>query len=193
MASSTDLDALRARAGDHCELCGRDGDLKAAPVPPGDGPQRAILACGDCAQAVGLDEPLAEQRWFCLKDAVWSAVPAVQVASVRLLRRVAAPWAQDLVAQVYLDDETQAWVDASQRTPPEDSAGDAPTLDSNGTRLADGDSVTLVQDLDVKGGGFTAKRGTLVKGIKLTGDPDHVEGKINKSVIVLKTRFLKKA
>ena len=40
--------------------------------------------------------------------------------------------------------------------------------------------------------GFTAKRGTLVKGIRLTGDPEHVDGRVNKVAIVLKTRFLKK-
>ncbi len=38
------------------------------------------------------------------------------------------------------------------------------TKDSNGNILADGDSVTLIKDLKVKGsGGVTLKRGTLVK------------------------------
>ena len=50
------------------------------------------------------------------------------------------------------------------------------------------------QDLDVKGGGFTAKRGTLVKGIRLIeGDPDNIEGRVNKMSLVLKVKFLKKA
>ena len=45
------------------------------------------------------------------------------------------------------------------------------TKDSNGNILADGDSVTLIKDLKVKGsGGVTLKRGTLVKNIRLTGD-----------------------
>lgn len=59
--------------------------------------------------------------------------------------------------------------------------------------LRDGDSVTLIKDLEVKGGGFTAKRGTLVKGIRLTGNPKNIEGKVNKMQLVLKTEFLKKA
>ncbi len=67
------------------------------------------------------------------------------------------------------------------------------TRDSNGTILSDGDSVTLIKDLEVKGGGFTAKRGTLVKGIRLTDDPGLVEGRVNKMAIYLKTEFLKKA
>jgi len=45
------------------------------------------------------------------------------------------------------------------------------TRDSNGTVLNDGDSVTLIKDLKVKGTSETLKRGTLVKNIRLTGDP----------------------
>ena len=67
------------------------------------------------------------------------------------------------------------------------------TVDSNGAPLADGDSVTLIKDLDVKGTSFVAKRGTLVKGVRLTDNPEHVEGRVNKVSIVLKTCFLKKA
>ncbi|MFO0411681.1 MAG: PhnA domain-containing protein, partial [bacterium] len=47
------------------------------------------------------------------------------------------------------------------------------TRESIGNILADGDSVTLIKDLKVKGsGGVTLKRGTLVKNIRLTGDTD---------------------
>ena len=54
------------------------------------------------------------------------------------------------------------------------------TKDSNGNLLSDGDSVTLIKDLKVKGsGGVTLKRGTLVKGIRLTNNPLHIEGKVN--------------
>ena len=67
------------------------------------------------------------------------------------------------------------------------------TFDSNGTELFDGDSVTLIKDLDVKGTSFVAKRGTMVKGIRLTGDPENIDGRVNKISIVLKTCFLKKA
>ena len=58
--------------------------------------------------------------------------------------------------------------------------------------MAEGDSVTLIKDLDVKGGGFTAKRGTLVKNISLTNNPKHIEGKVNGIQIVLVAAFLKK-
>jgi len=67
--------------------------------------------------------------------------------------------------------------------------------DSNGTILLDGDSVTLIKDLKVKGsGGVTLKRGTLIKGIRLTGDPDEIECRAEKvRDLVLRTEFVKKA
>lgn len=69
----------------------------------------------------------------------------------------------------------------------------APTLDSNGNVLNAGDSVTLIKDLIVKGGGFSASRGTLVKNLVLTSNPKHVEGRVNGTIIVLVAAFLKKA
>jgi protein PhnA len=66
--------------------------------------------------------------------------------------------------------------------------------DSNGAELKDGDSVTLIKDLKVKGTSTTLKRGTLIKNIRLTGDPAEVECRAEKiRDLVLRTEFLKKA
>ena len=67
--------------------------------------------------------------------------------------------------------------------------------DAAGNLLADGDSVTLIKDLKVKGsGGVTLKRGTMVKNIRLTGDPDEIEANVEKvRGLVLRTEFVKKA
>lgn len=66
--------------------------------------------------------------------------------------------------------------------------------DSNGAELKDGDSVTLIKDLKVKGTSVTLKRGTMVKNIRLTGDEEEVEGRTDKvKGLVLRTEFLKKA
>jgi len=66
--------------------------------------------------------------------------------------------------------------------------------DSNGNTLANGDSVTLIKDLKVKGTSVTLKRGTLVKNIRLTDDADEIECNADKvKGLVLKTCFLKKA
>jgi protein PhnA len=66
--------------------------------------------------------------------------------------------------------------------------------DSNGNVLSDGDSVTLIKDLKVKGTSVTLKRGTLVKNIRLTEDEEEVECNIEKvKGLVLKACFVKKA
>jgi protein PhnA len=67
-------------------------------------------------------------------------------------------------------------------------------IDSNGVVLQAGDTVVLVKDLDVKGAGFTAKRGTAVRGISLVADnPEHIEGRVNGQQIVILTKFVKKS
>ncbi|MDD4505684.1 MAG: alkylphosphonate utilization protein [Sulfurospirillaceae bacterium] len=65
--------------------------------------------------------------------------------------------------------------------------------DSNGNVLNDGDSVTVIKDLKVKGTSATLKRGTLVKNIRLTDNEDEIECNADKiKGLVLKTCFLKK-
>jgi protein PhnA len=68
------------------------------------------------------------------------------------------------------------------------------TKDSNGALLADGDAVTLIKDLKVKGTSVTLKRGTRVTSIRLTGDPEEIECRVEKvKGLVLRTEFVKKA
>jgi protein PhnA len=64
--------------------------------------------------------------------------------------------------------------------------------DSNGNILKEGDSVTIIKDLKVRGSSTVLKRGTVVKNIRLTDDEGEVEGKAEKTMMVLKTEFLKK-
>jgi protein PhnA len=66
--------------------------------------------------------------------------------------------------------------------------------DSNGNELKDGDNVTLIKDLKVKGANVTLKRGTMIRGIRLTSNPDEVDCRHEKvKGLVLRTEFLKKA
>lgn len=64
--------------------------------------------------------------------------------------------------------------------------------DNNGTILAEGDSVKLIKDLKVRGSSSTLKRGTVVKNIRLTEDAEEIEGRVERTVMVLKTMFLQK-
>lgn len=65
--------------------------------------------------------------------------------------------------------------------------------DSNGTILTEGDSVTLIKDLDVKGANVTLKRGTVIKNIRLGEGSESVQGNSDKvKGLRLKPEFLKK-
>jgi protein PhnA len=65
--------------------------------------------------------------------------------------------------------------------------------DSNGNILQDGDSVTVIKDLKVRGSSDVIKRGTMVKNIRLTDDPAEIDCRVNKTAMVLRTEFVKKA
>ena len=67
--------------------------------------------------------------------------------------------------------------------------------DSNGNVLAEGDDVTVIKDLKVRGSSIPLKRGTLIRGIRLVEDDDqHVEGHSDRiRGLVLKACFLRKA
>jgi protein PhnA len=66
--------------------------------------------------------------------------------------------------------------------------------DSNGTVLNNGDTVTVIKDLKVKGTSVTLKRGTVCKNIRLTDDEDLIECNVDKvKGLVLRTEFVKKA
>ena len=65
--------------------------------------------------------------------------------------------------------------------------------DSNGNLLVDGDSVSVIKDLKIKGSSDVIKRGTMVKNIRLTDNPAEIDCRINKTAMVLRTEFVKKA
>lgn len=97
----------------------------------------------------------------------------------------------------YIYDEASGeWVPASELqgegTPDEDS--DQPIVrDSVGNTLADGDQVTLIKDLTVKGAGQTLKQGTLIKSIRLTGDAQEIDCKYpGIKGLVLRAEFVRK-
>jgi protein PhnA len=183
---------LLERSGAKCELCGATEELSVYEVPPSDGSaDQAVLVCETCLQQIQEPDTMDPNHWRCLNDSMWSVQPAVQVMAYRLLHRLRAEgWPQDLLDMMYLEEDVKKWADAGLD---QDSEEAVVTKDSNGTVLNEGDDVTLIKDLVVKGAGFTAKRGTLVKNIHLTDNPLHIEGKVNGTQIVLVADYLKKA
>ena len=99
------------------------------------------------------------------------------------------------------DDDAYVYDEASgEWVSPEDAAASAAELqsalevrDAVGNVLADGDSVTLIKDLKVKGAGQTLKRGTLIKAIRLTAAPEEIDCRTDGiKGLVLRTEFVKK-
>lgn len=142
------------------------------------------MICATCAEQIdGTPDP---DHWRSLASAMWSQDPATQVLAARMLTRLGDhDWARDLSDQLWLDDDTRAWAD--------NLAQESAHRDSNGVKLAQGDSVVLIKDLPVKGANFTAKRGTAVRGISLVADnPAHIEGRVEGQRIVILAAFVKK-
>ncbi|KCZ83640.1 alkylphosphonate utilization operon protein PhnA [Hyphomonas adhaerens MHS-3] len=78
-----------------------------------------------------------------------------------------------------------------------DSAADSDekvVKDSNGNPLADGDTVTVIKDLKIKGSSQVVKRGTKVKNIRLVDGDHDIDCKIDGiGQMGLKSEFVKKA
>lgn len=187
---------LRERSGSVCELCGSTDTLQAYAVLPGSNDiDRNILICNTCLEQILDPGKMDANHWRCLNTSMWSTVPAVQVMAWRLLNDLRHEgWPQDLIDMLYLDDETLAWAKAATKEDSDVTDEKIIHKDSNGTALQTGDTVVLIKDLDVKGGGFTAKRGTSVRGISLVeNNAQQIEGKVNGQQIVILTQFVKKS
>jgi protein PhnA len=184
---------LFARCDNKCELCASESHLNIFDVPPANEPRadKSIMICDTCFGQLTDSDTCDTNHWRCLNDSMWSQVPAVQVIAWRQLKHLTEKgedWTNDLVEMMYMEPDVQEWAAALE----EEVDDSEPTLDSNGVRLAAGDSVVLIKDLDVKGANFTAKRGTPVRNIGLTSNPEHIEGRVNGQRIVILSCYVKK-
>jgi protein PhnA len=181
-------DALSSRCGGSCELCKSTDMLQTYIVPnsPAHGASIELALCSTCVDDINADIHDAS-HWRCLNETMWSEVPAAQVMAYRLLKKLDVnSWAQDALDMLYLEEDLKHWAEEGLQ------ADKAPTLDSNGVKLTAGDSVTLIKDLNVKGANFTAKRGTAVRNISLSDNPEHIEGRVNGQRIVIIAAYVKK-
>jgi protein PhnA len=97
----------------------------------------------------------------------------------------------------YVYDEVSGeWMSAADLAAKQGAADAADAVevrDANGTLLADGDQVTLIKDLVVKGAGRTLKQGTVIKSIRLTGDAQEIDCRFDGiKGLVLRAEFVKK-
>lgn len=181
--------SLLSRSDAKCELCSNPENLEAYPVPPKseENEDHIAVTCKTCMDQINESNPLDPNHWRCLNESMWSEVPAVKVLSYRILDKLKShDWALDLFNMIYLEEDQLDWA----------QSGPSQVIhkDSNGHVLSNGDSVTLIQDLNVKGANFTAKRGTAVRRIRLVHDnAEHIEGKIDGQHIVILTKYVKKS
>ena len=186
------LNELKDRAHHRCELCSRESDLKPFSIDSNESNSISdnVLLCEKCSVDLESKKDLDPNHWRCLNDSMWSEHLPVQILAYRALSYLKnEAWAIDLKSQMYFDDESLKLAEKGL----EDVSGEPAThFDSNGAQLCDGDSVTLIKDLVVKGANFTAKRGTMVRGISLSDNAEHIDGRVNGVKIVLVTKFLKK-
>jgi protein PhnA len=90
------------------------------------------------------------------------------------------------------DEATGEWRPASELAAAA-KTGQVAALDSAGNALADGDSVTLIKDLKVKGANQTLKRGTVIRSIRLTDNHEEIDCR-HEAIkgLVLRTEFVRK-
>ncbi len=96
----------------------------------------------------------------------------------------------------YLDGENYVCAQCGHEwlinTPIEEVEAGLVVKDANGNLLTDGDTVTLIKDLKVKGSSTTLKVGTKIKGIRLVSGDHEVDCKTEAGNLLLKACFLKK-
>ena len=183
---------LQTRSFNSCELCKSTENLNIYTLQPSQGVNLSdsIYACGSCISQIEDSSLIDHNHWRCLNDSMWNTEPAIQVVSYRMLHRLNdESWAQDAINMIYMEPDTMEWAQEGI----ENELEKIIHKDSNGNILENGDTITLIQDLSVKGAGFTAKRGAAMRRIRLVHDnPEHIEGKIDGQDIVLLTKYVKK-
>ncbi|MBT2246904.1 alkylphosphonate utilization protein [Sphingobium sp. BHU LFT2] len=91
------------------------------------------------------------------------------------------------------DEASGEWMSATDLAHRNAEAGQVEVRDAVGNLLADGDSVTLTKDLTVKGANQTLKRGTVIRSIRLTGDPQEINCRYDGiKGLVLRAEFVRK-
>ena len=179
---------LKQRAQGLCELCTTEEAIDAFAVSPknNDMIENEVALCATCLGIIEGKE--AGNHWQCLAGSIWNTEPSVQALSYRILYELKDnEWANEILTSVELEEPIITWaVSACIKSPIH--------VDSNGTELHNGDTVVLIQCLNVKWANFMAPKGTIVKKIHLVADnPEQIEGKVNEQTIVLLTKYLRKS
>ena len=137
---------LIKRSGGKCELSGATEDLQVYQILPTrkGGIDESILASKTLIDQIENPQTMDVNLWRCLNESIWSEHLPVQVVSWRMLSRLGN---QELLEQMYLEDDDLAWAKATAEG--EEDENKVIHRDSNGVILATGDAVVLIKDLKV--------------------------------------------
>ena len=107
---------LTRRSKAKCELCSTSGErllaMEVEPLPEQPAPEHSVFLCDTCSEEMANDT-LDPIRWRFLESLVWSEIAPVQVTAVRLCRRLkdqGVSWAEDVLSDLYLSPEIEAWL-----------------------------------------------------------------------------------
>lgn len=112
---------LVRRSRSHCELCDKNGvkldvyellPLEEEPYVDG-----CIFICEGCRKQIEKPKNMIPSNWRCLNNSLYSEIPAVQVMSFRMLRRLSGKmehWADELLEHAYMDPELEEWADQAE-------------------------------------------------------------------------------
>ncbi len=112
---------LVRRSRSHCELCDKHGvKLDVYELPPLDEEpflNGCLFICDGCRKQIVEPKKMIPSYWRCLNNALYSEVPAAQVMSFRILKRLAKTdhhWARELLENAYLDPDLEAWANEAE-------------------------------------------------------------------------------
>ncbi len=186
--SETISGKLKERCESLCELCVSQTAEIAYAVSPknNDSIENEVALCSTCVAEI--NNKTASLHWSCLAGSIWNQTPSVQALSYRILYSYKdEQWANEIMSSVEFPEEILNWALSVYQTPEIHK-------DSNGDTLANGDTVVLTQQLNVKGASFNAPKGTIVRKIRLVADnTEQIEGKINDQTIVILTKFVRRS
>ena len=107
---------LARRSKSHCELCDAHGVKlhihEVPPVPSTPDFENCIFICDTCKDQIDKPKTIDINHWHCLHSSIWSEVKPVQVMACLMAKRISdkADFAEELLDQVYLEEDTQQWI-----------------------------------------------------------------------------------
>lgn len=106
---------LARRAKSKCEMCGASAVslaiFEVAPIPNKPDFDHCLMLCGTCKMQLENPKQQDPNHWRCLTKSIWSKIPAVQVLSLRELRKLAKQqyWAAEALEHTYLEPDIEHW------------------------------------------------------------------------------------